>query len=352
MFLIWMGFIVFIFAALALDLGILNRKAHVISTKEALRWTCLWVSVALLFTVFIYFAYEHHWMGIGLDSKEPLSGFDASFKYLTGWVIEYSLSLDNIFVIALIFTYFGVPRQHQHRTLFWGILGAMIMRGAMIAAGAALIHRFDWIIYVFGALLILTAVKMLLASNEEVEPEKNFLVKLARRLFPVTPHFEGDHFFSHMNGKLAITPMFLVLLVVESTDVVFAVDSIPAIFAVTTDPFLVYTSNVFAILGLRSLYFALAGLMAQFYYLRYSLSFLLAYVGMKMLISHNYKIPAHISLCIIAGILSVGIIASIIRSKRLAHSGHGRVEVPSVVEESAEENPSFSESVTAKDETV
>ena len=344
MFLIWVGFIIFIFSALALDLGVLNRKAHVISTKEALRWTSLWVSVAILFSVFIYFAYEHHWMGIGLDAKEPLTGFDAAIKYFTGWVIEYSLSLDNIFVIALIFSYFGVPRQYQHRVLFWGILGAMIMRGAMIAAGSALIHRFDWIIYVFGGLLILTAVKMLLASNEEVEPEKNFLVKIARKLYPVTPHFEGEHFFTTMNGKRAITPMFLVLLVVESTDVVFAVDSIPAIFAVTTDPFLVYTSNVFAILGLRSLYFALAGLMAQFYYLRYSLVFLLAYVGVKMLLSHHFKIPTHISLGIIAGILAVGIIASVLRSRRKTHT------LSHLVEESVEENPGFEEPVCSRDE--
>jgi len=227
--------------------------------------------------------------------------------------------------------------------LFWGILGAMIMRGAMIAAGSALIHRFDWIIYVFGGLLLLTAVKMLLASNEEVEPEKNFLVKIARKLYPVTPHFEGERFFTTMNGKRAITPMFLVLLVVESTDVVFAVDSIPAIFAVTTDPFLVYTSNVFAILGLRSLYFALAGLMAQFYYLRYSLVFLLAYVGVKMLLSHHFKIPTHISLGIIAGILAVGIIASVFRSRRKIHS------LAHLVEESAEENPGFLESNPSKD---
>ncbi len=344
MFLIWLGFILFIFCALALDLGVLNRKAHVISTKEALRWTALWVSVALLFSVFIYFAYENHWMGIGLHRDKTLAGSQAALEYFTGWVIEYSLSLDNIFVIALIFSYFGVPRQYQHRVLFWGILGAMIMRGAMIAAGSALIQRFDWIIYVFGVLLILTAVKMLRASNEEVEPEKNFLVKLARKLYPVTPHFEGEHFFTRMNGKRAITPMFLVLLVVESTDVVFAIDSIPAIFAVTRDPFLVYTSNVFAILGLRSLYFALAGMMAQFYYLRFSLVFLLAYVGMKMLLSDIYHIPAHVSLGIIAGILAVGIIASVFRSRRQKRA------LANLVEESAEENPSFEDLTPCEDE--
>ncbi len=337
MLLIWLGFIFFIFCALALDLGVLNRKAHVISAKEALRWTGLWVSVALLFSVFIYFAYENHWMGIGLHDKGSLSGSEAALKYFTGWVIEYSLSLDNIFVIALIFSYFGVPRQHQHRTLFWGILGAMIMRGGMIAAGSALIERFEWIIYVFGALLIFSAVKMLRASDEEVEPEKNFLVKFARKMYPVTPHFEGENFFSHMNGKRAVTPLFLVLLVVESTDVIFAIDSIPAIFSITTDPFLVYTSNVFAILGLRSLYFALAGLMAQFHYLRFSLVFLLAFVGVKMLISKIFHIPTGISLLIIAGILAVGIIASVLRSKRIQR------DLSSVVEESAEENPAFEE---------
>ena len=314
----WFGFVSFILSMLALDLGILNRKAHVIGSREALGWASLWATVALAFSVFVYFSYEHHWLGIGLGSGEPLTGGHATLQYLTGWVIEYSLSLDNIFVIAVIFSYFGVGREHQHRVLFWGILGALILRGVMIAAGAALIHTFDWIVYVFGALLLFTAVRMWRVGEEEVEPERNPLVKLARKLYPVTPYFEGERFFTRVGGKRAITPLFLVLLVVESTDVLFAVDSIPAIFAVTRDPFLVFTSNVFAILGLRSLYFALSGLMAQFRYLRFSLVFLLAFIGLKMILSHYYPIPTLVSLAIIVGVLAVGVLASIIGSRREA----------------------------------
>lgn len=321
---IWVGFIVLIMGALALDLGLFNRKAHVISTKEALRWTFVWVSMALLFNVFIYFAYENHWFHKGLEYNITLTGKQAALQFFTGWLVEYSLSLDNIFVIALIFSYFGVPRQYQHRVLFWGILGAMIMRGAMIAAGTALINRFDWIIYVFGGILILTAVKMLRASDDHVEPEKNPLVRIARKIYPVTHHFEEEKFFTRLiNGKRAITPMFLVLLVVESTDVLFAIDSIPAIFAVTRDPFLVFTSNVFAILGLRSLYFALAGLMARFHYLRFSLVFLLAFVGIKMILSHHHPIPTGYSLIIIVTILLVGVIASMLGPGKKSPHGHG-----------------------------
>lgn len=324
---IWLGFIALVFTALAIDLGILNRKAHVITTREALRWTGVWVTCALLFNVAIYFIYEHHLLGIGKTGTALLSGHDAALQFFTGWLVEYSLSLDNIFVIAVIFNYFGVAREHQHRVLFWGILGAMIMRGAMIAAGTALIHRFEWVIYVFGVLLLLTAAKMLRAGDEEVDPERNPLVKLARKIYPVTPYFEGEKFFTRLDGKRAITPMFLVLLVVESTDVLFAVDSIPAIFAVTRDPFLVFTSNVFAILGLRSLFFALAGLMAQFRYLRFSLVFLLAFIGVKMLVSHHYPIPTQVSLAVIFGILLIGVLASLAATRsegRLTDSGAAR----------------------------
>lgn len=317
MLIIWIAFVVFILLALALDLGILNRKAHVISTKEALRWTGVWVSTALVFNVLVYFLYENHWLGVGTDPDHPLTGSQAALQFFTGWVIEYSLSMDNIFVIAVIFGYFGVPRMHQHRVLFWGILGAMVMRGAMIAAGSALIHRFEWIIYVFGALLILTAIKMLRSGEEDVDPDRNLFVIIARKIYPVSPTFEGERFFTMMNGKRAITPMFLVLMVVESTDLLFAIDSIPAIFAVTRDPFLVFTSNVFAILGLRSLYFALSGMMAKFHYLRLSLVFLLAFVGVKMLLSHQFPIPTGFSLSVIVGILAVGVIASVIRNKKL-----------------------------------
>ncbi|HET53589.1 MAG TPA: TerC/Alx family metal homeostasis membrane protein, partial [Ignavibacteria bacterium] len=221
------------------------------------------------------------------------------------------LSLDNIFVIAMIFSYFRVPDKYQHRVLFWGILGALVMRGIMIYAGAALIDRFDWMIYVFGGLLIFTAIKMLLSKNEEINPDDNPLVKLARKLYPVTGTYEGHHFFTKLNGRRAITQLFLVLLVIESTDVIFAVDSIPAIFAITTDPYIVFTSNVFAILGLRSLYFALAAMITKFRYLKISIVIVLIYVGIKMLISEVYHIPTLISLCVIILILGSGILASL-----------------------------------------
>jgi tellurite resistance protein TerC len=230
--------------------------------------------------------------------------------------MEKSLSVDNIFVIALIMRYFAVPGKYQHRVLFWGIVGAMVMRGIMIGLGTWLIEEFDWILYIFGALLIVTAVKMLIADNENIEPDKNPWVRLARRLYPVTPHFDGHNFFSTLDGRRAITPLFLVLIVVESTDLLFAIDSIPAIFGLTTDPFLVFTSNIFAILGLRSMYFALAGLMDKFKYLKVSLVFLLAFIGVKMLIHDAYPIETSVSLAVILGILSVGVIASLLALQR------------------------------------
>ncbi|OWY71864.1 hypothetical protein B7486_09405 [cyanobacterium TDX16] len=311
---LWLGFIALILALLALDLGVLNRKEHVIGTREALAWTAFWIFLSLVFNGGIYYMYEHHWLGIGLHAGGEESGADAAMKYFTGYVVEKSLSLDNIFVIALIFRYFAVPGAFQHRVLFWGILGALILRGAMIAVGAALIHRFHWVIYVFGALLIATAVKMLMSKDEKIEPDRNPFVRVARRLYPVTPDFEGRRFFSHIDGKKAITPLFLVLLVVESTDVLFAVDSIPAIFAITTDPFIVFTSNVFAILGLRSLYFALASVMDKFRYLKVSLMLVLVFVGAKMLLSGHYIVPTQISLAVICGVLTTGIVTSMVVS--------------------------------------
>ncbi len=308
---LWVGFVLFILGMLAIDLGVLNREAHRISAAEALAWSALCVALALVFNVAVYYMYDRHWCGIGTTIGQQLSGKDAAIQFLTGYLIEQSLSLDNIFVFAVIFAYFRVPDIYQHRVLFWGIMGALIMRGIMIAAGAALIHRFDWIIYVFGGLLIVTAVKMLLAGDKQIEPDRNPLVRLARKLYPVTPTYEGEHFFSRINGRRAITPLFLVLLVVESTDVLFAVDSIPAIFAVTTDSFLVFTSNVFAILNLRSLYFALASIMHKFRYLKVSLVFVLAFVGVKMLLSHHYPTDTLVSLSVVAGILAVGIIGSL-----------------------------------------
>lgn len=311
---LWIGFILVILFLLAMDLGVFNREAHEISTREALCWTAIWASLALVFNVGVYFGYQRGWFGL----HHAEGARTAAEQFFSGYLVEVSLSVDNLFVIALIFAYFTVPSIYQHRVLFWGILGALIMRGAMIAAGAALIHRFSWIIYVFGVLLILTAVKLLLAGDEQVHPDRNPLVRAARRLYPVSAAFEGERFFTRIERKRAITPLFLVLLVVESTDVLFAVDSIPAIFAITSDPFLVFTSNVFAILGLRSMYFALAGVMDKFRYLKISLVFVLAFVGLKMLLSHQHPISTRVSMIIILGILSVGVLASIVGARRNA----------------------------------
>ena len=316
-FLIKAGFILTIFLILAIDLGVFHKKLHEIKAKEAMGWTVFWISVALLFMIVIYFGYEYHWAGLGLEAHHIQTGSDAALKYLTGYIVEYSLSLDNIFVIAMIFAYFKIPGIYQHRVLFWGILGALILRGIMIGAGTALILKFSWMIYVFGVILIYTAIKMLrTAEDDAVEPEKNILFRIAKKLYPVTDKLEGEKFFSKIGAKRAITPLFLVLLVIESTDVMFAVDSIPAIFSITTDPNIVYTSNIFAILGLRSLYFALAALMNKFKYMKISIVFLLIYVGIKMLLTHAFPIPTVISLCVIVTILSIGIAASLISDKR------------------------------------
>ena len=313
--LIWLAFLILILSLLAMDLGVLNRKAHVIHAKEALLWTLFWVGLSLIFNVIVYFMYQHHWLGIGEHIGHPVSGGEAALNFFTGYLIEKSLSLDNIFVIALIFSYFKVPAMYQHRVLFWGILGALIMRGIMILAGVALIQKFAWVIYVFGGLLIFTSFRMLYFKHDKMEPEKNPLVKFARRIYPVSQTYEGKSFFTRIKGKRAITPLFLVLLVIESTDVIFAVDSIPAIFAITYDPFIVFTSNVFAILGLRSLYFALAAVLEKFQYVKFSLMVILAYVGVKMILTHYYKIPTYISLIIICVLLLVGILASILVSR-------------------------------------
>lgn len=313
---LWIGFIAIVLLLLALDLGVFNRRPHVIHAPEALAWTAFWVAVSLAFNVGVYFLYEHHWLGIGQAIGHELTGRQAAIQFLTGYLVEKSLSLDNIFVIALIFTYFRVPLAYQHRALFWGILGALVMRGAMIGAGAVLLDRFYWTTYALGALLLFTAVRMLIAREKEFRPQANPLIKLARRMSPVTDDYEGTRFFSRIDGRRAITPLFIVLLVVESSDVLFAIDSIPAIFAVTRDPFLVFTSNVFAILGLRSLYFALASLIHQFRYLKIGLVFILGYVGVKMLLSHHYAVPTVISLAVITGMLSVSIVASIAAARR------------------------------------
>jgi len=326
---LWIGFLALVMVFLALDLGVFNRKAHVIGIREAIGWTIVWVVAALLFNVTVYFLYEHHLFGIGTHAGHvDLNGTQAAVKFFTGYLIEKSLSLDNIFVISMVFTYFGVPAIYQHRVLFWGILGALVLRGVMIGAGATALHYFDPMIYVFGAILIFTALKVLLAKHEKVHPEKNPLVNLAKRFFPVTNDFHGEKFFVCVDGRLFLTPLFLVLLVVESMDVVFAVDSIPAIFAITTDPFLVFTSNIFAILGLRSLYFALAAMIRKFRYLKQSIVVILLYVGFKMMFSH--LIEKHelsntmtwVSLGVILGIMTVGVLASLATNKHDEKSGH------------------------------
>ena len=321
----WVGFIVLILALLALDLGVLNRKAHVIGVKEALGWSAFWIALGLSFSIFVYYGYQNHWLGLGKDpatgnvlidpiGKEPLEGRTATIKYLTGYVIEKSLSVDNIFVIALIFAYFSVPGIYQHRVLFWGIMGALVMRGVMIWLGAELIHRYHWIIWIFGAFLIFTGIKMLVLDTEHGDPAANRVLKLVRKFFPVTEQYHGPHFVVRAGsqwsqeaatpgeehkvdhavnrarpGLLMLTPLAMTLIMVETTDLIFAVDSIPAIFAITGDPFIVYTSNVFAILGLRSLYFALAGMMDKFRYLKVSLAVILTVVGIKMLAADWFK---------------------------------------------------------------
>jgi tellurite resistance protein TerC len=284
---------------LALDLGVFHRKAHAVTVREAAACSAVWVALALFFNVVIYL-----WKG-----KEP------ALQFLAGYLIEKSLSVDNIFVFVLIFGYFAVPAAYQHRVLFWGILGALLMRGAFIAAGAALLAKFHWIIYLFGAFLVVTGVKMALVRSEGIHPERNPLVRLTRRLIPVTADYHGQSFLVRQGGRLVATPLLLVLLLVESTDLVFAVDSIPAIFAITSDPFIVYTSNVFAILGLRSLYFLLAGVVGKFHFLKLGLSVVLAFVGVKMLLTDVAKIPIGISLAVIAAVIGVSILASLLRDR-------------------------------------
>lgn len=299
---------------LAFDLGVLNREAKVISPARALRWTGFCIFLALVFNVIVYFLYEYDWVAVGRVGS--MSGRDAALQYFTAWVVEQSLSLDNVFVIAIIFSYFKIPREYQHRVLFWGIMGALIMRGVMIALGAALIANFTWIHYVFGGLLIYAAIKLLTVKEDSVDPTHNILFRIATSLYPVSKQLDGERFFTSINGKRAITPLFLVLLVIESTDVLFAVDSIPAVFAITEDPFLVFTSNIFAILNLRSLYFALAALMDKFDYLKVGLVFILFFVGLKMILAHSLPIPTEITFIVIVGVLFSSIGVSLMSAKR------------------------------------
>ena len=302
----WIVFTLIVLGMLAIDLGVFHRKAHAVSVREALGWSVVWIALALLFDAGIY--YFWHLIAPG----SIYGNADAALAFLTGYLIEKSLSVDNIFVFVLIFSYFAVPAIYQHRILFWGVLGALIMRGILIGLGAALIEQFHWIIYLFGAFLIFTGIRMAFHDDVEIHPEHNPLVKLVRRFLPVTPYYVEDKFIVRTGKALAVTPLLLVLLIVESTDLVFAVDSIPAIFAVTTDPFLVYTSNVFAILGLRSLYFVLAGVIEKFHYLKIGLSAVLVFVGAKMVIADFYEIPTALSLGVVAVILIGSVIASLL----------------------------------------
>ncbi|BDG59994.1 TerC family protein [Caldinitratiruptor microaerophilus] len=293
---LWVPFTIMIVTALAVDLGVLNRKAHRPSTREAGLWVLVWVALALAFNVFVYF-----W-----------EGPERALEFLAGYLIEYSLSVDNLFVFIMIFSYFQVAPEYQHRVLFWGILGAVVIRGIFVAAGAALFEAFHWIPYVFGAFLVYTGAKMALARDEKLEPEANPVFRWARRVLPLTEGYEGEFFLVRRAGRLLATPLLLVLILVETTDVVFAVDSIPAVFAVSHDPLIVYTSNIFAILGLRSLFFLLAGIMDLFRFLKYGLSVILAFVGVKMLIAGFYKIPILASLGVIFTVLVVSVLASVL----------------------------------------
>ena len=292
----WVGFNILILVLIAIDLGLLHKKSHVISVKEALIWSAGWIFISLTFNVGIYF-----WFG-----------YDSALQFLTGYLIEKSLSVDNIFVFAILFSYFKVPPEHQHKVLMWGILGALVMRGALIAIGTALITNFHWIIFVLGAFLVYTGIKMAVQKEISVHPEKNPVVNLAKKFIPISDDYDGDKFVTTVNGKKTFTPLLVVLLVVEVTDLMFAVDSIPAIFAITTDAFIVYTSNVFAILGLRALYFALSGVLNMFHYLKYGLGMVLSFVGTKMLISEFYIIPIPVALGAVAAILAISIVASIV----------------------------------------
>jgi tellurite resistance protein TerC len=293
---LWVGFIAFVLAMLAIDLGVFHKKAHEVSLKEAGIWSAVWVALAIVFNVGVY-----SWFGA-----------DRALEFTTGYLIEKALAVDNIFVFVVIFTTFAIPAIYQHRVLFWGVLGALVMRAIFILAGGAFLQRFHWAFYVFGALLAVTGVKLLLQRNQEIHPEKNPIVRWIQRVFPMTPELHGDKFLILKNGRRYGTPLLLALVAVEVTDLIFAVDSIPAIFAITSDPFIVFTSNIFAILGLRSLYFLLAGIITKFAYLKVGLSFVLIFVGAKMLLMDVYKVPIPASLGIIAGILGLSIIVSLI----------------------------------------
>ena len=293
---LWTIFSVFVLGMLALDLGVFNRKAHEVRFKEALIWSCVWVALSMVFNWWIYHEF----------------GSQKALEFLTGYVIEKALSVDNIFVFVVLFASFAVPKMYQHRVLFWGVIGAIVMRAIFIGLGAALVARFHWVMYIFGAILIVTGIKLMKEGDAEPHPEKNPLYKLARRLMPATPEYHGKQFTVVKDGRRYATPLLLVLVAIEATDVVFAVDSIPAIFAISTDPFIVYTSNIFAILGLRAMYFLLAGVIDKFHFLKYGLAIVLLFVGVKMIVAEWYKIPILVSLGVIGLVLLASVVASMI----------------------------------------
>ena len=298
---LWVVFTAFVLGMLALDLGVFNRKAHEVHFKEALTWSAVWVALSLAFNAWIYQRF----------------GSEKAMEFLTGYVIEKALSVDNIFVFVVLFASFSVPKEFQHRVLFWGVFGAILMRAIFIGLGAALVSRFDWIMYVFGAILIFTGIKLMKEGEAQPHPERNPIYRLARRLFPAVPEYHGKHFFVVKDGRRYATPLLLVLIAIEATDVVFAVDSIPAIFAISKDPFIVYTSNIFAILGLRAMYFLLAGVIDRFHYLKYGLALVLLFVGVKMVIADWVHLPIAVSLAVIGGLLTLSIVASLIWPKRV-----------------------------------
>ncbi|MDA8685426.1 TerC family protein [Robiginitalea sp.] len=310
--LIWSGFIIGIFVFLALDLGVFHKNDHVIRAREAAIWTGIWVAVALSFSAVIYWIFDS-----GLTPNPTnLDPGTATLKYITGYLIELSLSIDNVFVIAVVFSAFSIPAMYQHRVLFWGILGAIVFRGLMIVFGVALITKFDWIIYIFGGFLLFTAFKMLKSDDHDYHPENSWVIRQLRKIFPITGTLEGHSFFVRRMGVTAATPLFVTLVMIELTDVLFALDSIPAILAITADPFIVFSSNILAILGLRSMYFLISRMLEKFRYINYSLVIILAYVGLKMIFSHQIHIPEWLSLAVIGIALSAGILASLFTSPK------------------------------------
>jgi len=309
---VWVLFIIFIILFLALDLGVLNKNPHIISTKEASIWTTLWVSLSFLFSGVIYWLYSSD----NINNVDHLTSSDATLKYITGYLIELSLSVDNIFVIAVIFRSFAIPQKYQHRVLFWGILGAIIFRALMIFFGVVLIKKFSFTTYIFGVFLLFTAYRMLKSDEEEFNPKQSFVYKNIRKIFPLTSQIQGQQFFIKRKNIRAATPLFVALIIIEFTDIIFALDSVPAILAITSDPFLVFSSNIFAILGLRSMYFFLSNMLTKFHYLKYSLTAILVFVGMKLILAHHYKIPEWASLTFIGLALLSGVVVSMVVSKR------------------------------------